>query len=293
LESAYQIPNLVSDSQRIENHYFNLFPSAHLKYALNDKNELGLSYSRRISRARANQLNPFTNYADPFNLRRGNPYLQPEYIHSFDLAYTYESKLFSLTSSIYYRRSKGVISRIKEFYDNNTSAVTYQNMTNRNALGTELVLLFKPYSFWRTSASFNGNLVEYFTDIEGLTNTSGAYVKAKFNSTIEFWKKTASFQVSYGYNGPRVSMQGTVQRKGTLDLAFDKKFSEGNLSLGFRISDLLNQQAFYLDISRENFDQVAYYKWMSRRFFVTASYKFGKVEFKNKNKAADSNSSSD
>ncbi len=293
LESAYQIPNLVSDSQRIENHYFNLFPSAHLKYALNDKNELGLSYSRRISRARANQLNPFTNYADPFNLRRGNPYLQPEYIHSFDLAYTFESKIFSLTSSVYYRRSKGVISRIKEFYDNNTSAVTYQNMTNRNALGTELVLLFKPYSFWRTTASFNGNLVEYFTDVEGLTNTSGAYVKAKINSTIEFWKNTASFQVSYGYNGPRVAMQGTVQRKGTLDLAFDKKFNDGNFSLGFRISDVLNQQAFYLDISRENFDQVACYKWMSRRFFITASYKFGKVEFKNKNKVDDSNSSSD
>ena len=88
-------------------------------------------------------------------------------------------------------------------------------------------------------------------------------------------------------------MQGTVQRKGTLDLAFDKKFNDGNFSLGFRISDVLNQQAFYLDISRENFDQVAYYKWMSRRFFVTASYKFGKVEFKNKNKVDDSNSSSD
>ena len=88
-EQANQIPDLVSDSVSVPNRYFNLFPSAHLKYALNDMNEFGLSYSRRISRARANQLNPFTNYSDPFNLRRGNPYLQPEYIHSFDLAHTY------------------------------------------------------------------------------------------------------------------------------------------------------------------------------------------------------------
>ena len=293
VEKAFQTPNLVSDSLRIENSYFNLFPSAHLKYAFDDKNELGLSYSRRISRARANQLNPFTNYADPFNLRRGNPYLQPEYIHSFDLAYLFEGKKFSLSTSIYYRRSQGVISRIKEFYDNNTSAVTYQNLSNTNALGTEWIFTFKPYDFWRTTASFNGNLIEYYTDISGLDNTTGAYMKAKINSTFEFWKKTGSFQISYGYNGPRVSVQGVVQRKGTFDMAFEKKFMEGNLSLGLRVSDLFDQQAFYMDLYREDINQEAYYKWMSRRVFITFRYKFGKVEFQKKGTTVNNANGSD
>ena len=282
LEQAYQIPELLSDGASIPNTYFNAFPSAHIKYALNDRNEFGLSYSRRISRARANQLNPFTNYADPFNLRRGNPYLQPEYIHSFDLAYTFEQKIFSISSSIYYRRSQGVITRVKEFYEDNTSAITYQNLNSTNALGTELVMMFKPFNFWRTTASFNGNLVEYYTDLQGLSNTTGAYIKAKFNTVIDFWKNSASFQASYAYNGPRVVVQGTVQRKGTFDLAFEKKFMEGDLVFGVRVSDLFNQQSFYMDAVRENFQQVAYYKWMSRRVFLTFNYKFGKIEFKNK-----------
>ena len=241
-----------------------------------------MSYSRRISRASAGQLNPFTNYADPFNLRRGNPYLKPEYIHSFDLAYTFEKKTFSISSSLYYRRSVGVISRVKEFYEDNTSAITYENLSSTNALGTELVLMFKPFPFWRTTASFNGNLVEYYTDLQGLSNTTGAYVKAKFNTVLEFWNKTASFQASYGYNGPRVMIQGTVQRKGTFDRAFEKKFLEGNMAFGLRVSDLFNQQSFYMDAVREDFQQVAYYKWMSRRVFITFNYKFGKIEFKNK-----------
>ena len=282
LEQAYQIPELISEGASIPNTYFNAFPSAHIKYAFNERNELGLSYSRRISRARAGQLNPFTNYADPFNLRRGNPYLQPEYIHSFDFAYTFEKKTFSISSSLYYRRSVGVITRVKEFYEDNTSAITYQNLSSTNALGTELVMMFKPFPFWRTTASFNGNLVEYYTDLQGLSNTTGAYVKAKFNTVLDFWKKTASFQASYGYNGPRVMIQGTVQRKGTFDLAFDKKFLKGNMAFGLRISDLFNQQSFYMDAVRENFQQVANYKWMSRRVFLTFNYKFGKIEFKNK-----------
>ena len=282
LEQAYQIPELLSDGASIPNTYFNAFPSAHIKYAINERNEFGLSYSRRISRARANQLNPFTNYADPFNLRRGNPYLQPEYINSFDLAYTFEKKIFSISSSIYYRRSQGVITRVKEFYEDNTSAITYQNLNSTNALGTELVMMFKPFNCWRTTASFNGNLVEYYTDLQGLSNTTGAYIKAKFNTVIDFWKNSASFQASYAYNGPRVVVQGTVQRKGTFDLAFEKKFMEGDLAFGVRVSDLFNQQSFYMDAVRENFQQVAYYKWMSRRVFLTFNYKFGKIEFKNK-----------
>lgn len=282
LEKAFQIPELHSDGASIPNIYFNAFPSAHIKYALNERNEFGFSYSRRISRARAGQLNPFTNYADPFNLRRGNPYLQPEYIHSFDFAYTLEKKIFSISSSLYYRRSVGVISRVKEFYDNNTSAMTYENLSSTNALGTEVVLLFKPLPFWRTTASFNGNLVEYYTNLQGLSNATGAYVKAKFNTALDFWKKTASFQASYGYNGPRVMIQGTVQRKGTFDLAFEKKFLKGNMAIGLRVSDLFNQQSFYMDAMRDNFQQVAYYKWMSRRVFLTFNYKFGKIEFKNK-----------
>ena len=281
-EQANQIPDLVSDSVSVPSRYFNLFPSAHLKYAFNDKNEFGLSYSRRISRARANQLNPFTNYSDPFNLRRGNPYLKPEYIHSFDLAYTYERKALSLSTSIYYRRSEGVITRIKEFYDDNTSAITYQNLSNTNAFGTEVVLMVKPYPFWRTTASFNGNIVEYFTDSQGLSDATGAYMKAKFNTVFDFWKKTASLQASYGYNGPRVVVQGTVQRKGTFDIAFDKKLMDGDMALGFRVSDLFNRQSFFMEATRGDFQQIAYYKWMSRRIFVTFSYKFGKMDFKKK-----------
>ena len=77
-------------------------------------------------------------------------------------------------------------------------------------------------------------------------------------------------------------IQGTVQRKGTFDLAFEKKFLEGNMAFGLRVSDLFNQQSFFMDAVRENFQQVAYYKLMSRRVFLTFNYIFGNIEFKNK-----------
>jgi outer membrane receptor protein involved in Fe transport len=283
-EQAYQIPNLISDSIRIVNDYFNFFPSAHVRYELKPKSELSLSYSRRIKRASANELNPFTNYSDPFNLQRGNPNLSPEYIHSFDLAYSLEKKKFTLSSALFYRQSNGVISRFKEFYPDNTSAVTYLNIAQTNALGAELILMFKPSAAFRSTVSYNGNYTWYFANQPAIPNRQGFNHNVKWNTSYEFWKKTATLQLSVNYNGPRVTVQGIAQRRGPVDLAFEKKLANGNWTLGTRVTDIFNRQGFYFIVDRPGVYQTGEFKWLTRRIYVSVSYKFGKLEISNKAK---------
>ena len=283
-EKAYQIPNLISDSTRIVNDYFNFFPSAHLRYELKPKSELSLSYSRRIKRASANELNPFTNYSDPFNLQFGNPNLRPEYIHSFDLSYSLEKKKLTLTSALFYRHSNDVISRFKEFYPNNTSAVTYMNIAQTKALGGELILMFKPSPSLRSTLSYNGNYTWYVTNQVNFPNRQGFNHNVKWNTSYEFWKKTATLQLSVNYNGPRVTVQGIAQRRGPIDLAFEKKLANGNWSLGARVTDIFDRQGFYFVVDRPDLYQMGEFKWLTRRVYVSASYKFGKLEISNKAK---------
>ena len=287
-EKAYQIPNLISDSIRIVNDYFNFFPSAHLRYELKPKSELSLSYSRRIKRASANELNPFTNYSDPFNLQRGNPYLSPEYIHSFDLAYSLEKKKLTVTSALFFRQSNGVISRFKEFYPDNTSAVSYMNIAQTKALGGELILMFKPSPSLRSTLSYNGNYTWYKTNMAGFPDRQGFNHNVKWNTSYEFWKKTATLQLSVNYNGPRVTVQGIAQRRGPIDLAFEKKLANGNWSLGARVTDIFDRQGFYFEVDRPGVYQVGEFKWLTRRVYVSASYKFGKLEISNKAKQSGS-----
>lgn len=286
LEQAYQIPNLISDSIRIVNDYFNFFPSAHMRYELKPKTELSLSYSRRIKRAAADELNPFTNYSDPYNLRVGNPYLSPEFIHSFDLGYSLEKKRFSLTSSLYYRNSTGVISRVKEFYNNGTSAVTFMNIAQTKALGFESVLMFKPIPTLRSTVSYNANYTWYITNQASLPNRQGFNHNVKWNTSYEFWKKTATVQLSVNYNGQRVTVQGIAQRQGPVDIAFEKKFSNGKWTVGTRVTDVFNKQGFYFLVDRPGVQQVGEFKWLTRRVYVSAIYKFGKLEISNKAKGS-------
>ncbi len=283
LEKAYQIPDLISDSIRIVNDYFNFFPSGHMRYALTEKSEISLGYSRRITRAAAADLNPFTSYADPYNLRRGNPYLQPEFIDSYDLGYANEIKKVTFTVSLYYRHNTHIISRIKEFYDNNTSAMTFINLDASHNFGSEAVVIVKPFKWWRNTLSANANYFQFVDDNATANwNVNGISWSAKYSGAVDFWKKTATVQLNVNYNSPRNSVQGRVQRKGPVDLSFEKTFKDGKWSLGCRVTDIFNKMGFYMDLNQPTVQQTSSFKWLTRKYFVTFSYKFGKLEISNK-----------
>jgi outer membrane receptor protein involved in Fe transport len=282
LEQSYQIPNLISDSIRIVNDFFNFFPSAHIRYAFTPKSEVSLSYSRRINRAGSRNLNPFTNYSDPYNLQRGNPNLQPEYIDSYDLGYTNERKKVTLTTSIFYRYTTGVITRIKEFYADNTSAVTYANIDKSYSFGTEMIFIVKPTTWWRNSISGNANFIQY-DDNSTVLNRSGFNWNLKYSGTFDFWKKTASIQINGTYNAPRITVQGTARRRGAIDISGEKKFKDGMFSVGFRVSDVFNRQGFEMQVNQPTIRQDVEFKWLTRKYFVTFTYKFGKIEISKKN----------
>jgi outer membrane receptor protein involved in Fe transport len=281
-EQSYQIPNLISDTIRIVNDFFNFFPSAHVRYAFTPKSEVSLSYSRRINRAGSSNLNPFTNYSDPYNLQRGNPNLQPEYIDSYDLGYTNERKKVTLTTSIFYRYTTGVITRIKEFYADNTSAVTYANIDKSYSFGTEMIFIVKPTTWWRNSISGNANFIQY-DDNTNSFNRSGFNWNLKYSGTFDFWKKTASIQINGTYNAPRITVQGTARRRGALDISGEKKFKDGMFSVGFRVSDIFNRQGFEMQVNQPTIRQDVEFKWLTRKYFITFTYKFGKLEISKKN----------
>ena len=278
-EFAEQIPYLVDYDLEVTNTYLNLFPSAHVKYKIGGKSELSLSYSKRINRAKSRQLNPFTSYADPYNLRSGNPFLQPEYINSFDLGYSYSSKKFIFSNSVFHRRTKDVISRVKTYYDNNVSLVSFQNIDRSFSTGVETIIIYKPFSWMKNTASFNGNYIEYEND-DTLTDwsNSGFNWSVKYILSVELWKKTATFQMNAKYNARRIVPQGIIKPRMSVDLAFEKRFYKNKLSIGARVTDVFNTKGFDIELDQTGIRQTANYKWLTRRIYLTVSYRWGKFD---------------
>jgi outer membrane receptor protein involved in Fe transport len=278
LEQALVRPELLTTNEKYTNDYFSFFPSAHFSYELPKKGEFFLSYSRRINRPSANNLNPFTEYSDPFNLRTGNPALRPEYINSFELGYNKNWKKLNVNTTGYYRYSTDVIQRIRTFYEDGTGATTYDNLDNTINFGLEAVAMYRPLPIWRNTLS--GNVYQTFlqTSNPDLMNNSGIIWSAKVASSIDLFNRTTTLQVNLRYNSPRVMPQGIVQFKPALDASIQRLFLDKKLVVSLRVSDIFDWQGFYMDLNTPNVRQESTFKWQSRRVFISLSYKFGKME---------------
>ena len=280
-EYAEQTPYLINTGEKFKNKYLNIFPSAHLKYDLSKVSQLSLSYSRRINRAKSRQLNPFTSYADPFNLRRGNPELQPEYIDSYDLGYSFNEKKINFSFSVFHRRTKDVINRVKYYYDNNTAVVTYDNIDRSESTGFESIIVYKPFKWLRNTLSINGNYINYTNSDESVDwNNDGINWGLKYILTVDFWKKTMSAQINANYNAPRTTPQGIVQPRAGIDFSLEKRLLDNRLSVAARVTDVFNTKGFELELIQEGVSQKSEYKWLTRRFYLTVSYRIGKFENK-------------
>jgi outer membrane receptor protein involved in Fe transport len=282
-EYVLQDPRLLSENKIFTKEYAQLYPSAHVRYATSSKSEISLGYSRRINRPSAGDLNPFTNYSDPFNLRRGNPDLSPEFIHSIDFGYTQTFKAMSITGNVYYRYTTDVIQRVKIFYDDNTAAVTMANLDQSQTLGAELVLQIRPTTWWRNTISFNGNYIDYANSAVGSDwNNNGFYWGVKYNGSVDFWKKTATFQLNASYNGPRVTAQGVIYLWNFVDMAVQKHFLDKKLTVGLRWADVFNIKGFKMRVDQPDLQQFSNFNFQTRRIYLTLTYKFGKMEFSQK-----------
>lgn len=285
-EFAIQNPQLLSSLINYRSTYLNIFPSAHLKYDLSKKSEIGLSYSRRINRPSSDQLNPFISYADPFNLRGGNPKLKPEYIDSYDFSYSLTKEKIILSMSAYYRRTTDVINRVKYYRSDNTSIVTNENIDKSESTGFEAILIYKPYKWMKNTFSFNGNYINYTnSDPSTNWNNDGFNWGVKYTLNVEFWKKTASLQASGNYSAPRVTPQGIFQRGNMVALGVEKRMFDNKFLIGVRVTDLFNTLNTTIKLDSDGVQQNTEFKWLTRRVFFTLTYKFGQFDKKKLPKA--------
>ncbi|MGY0035063.1 outer membrane beta-barrel family protein [Pedobacter sp. NJ-S-72] len=142
LRGEYSAVNsrLITTGESIPNHYFKVYPTLHLSYKLQDNKELQLNYSRRVRRPEADELNPFAEYADPTNIRVGNPHLLPELINSVEAGYLWRKNGISLMPGIYYRYTMNRFTAITEALNDSVLVTRQQNLANDRAFGADVVV---------------------------------------------------------------------------------------------------------------------------------------------------------
>ncbi|WP_162339678.1 outer membrane beta-barrel family protein [Cyclobacterium salsum] len=270
--------NTLLKQNELENqqNFTNLFPTLHSSYKLADNFSLQGGYSRRISRPRLFDLNPFYNIRNNFSIRTGNPDLLPELTDSYEITGILDFELLSLSSSVYHRYITQTVENVTTFEDN-VGITMPMNIGTNKATGVELNGKFTPNEWLSLSGDFNYN---YF-------NREGTFEASPFDFTADQWsaRLTSKFDLPADFTleliGNYQSAYQTFQRKisgyALADIGIRKKIMKGKTILNLSIRDAFASRIFETETVQNNFSQ---YDYRLRGRFITfgISYGFGKGE---------------
>jgi outer membrane receptor protein involved in Fe transport len=261
-----------------DNQYFNIFPSAYITRNLGKEQEIFISFSRRINRPNVQSLNPFIDYSDPLNIRVGNPQLMPEYINSYEIGYNKAWKIVSLNSTIYYRNTSNVISRVRTVDNTGVSTITFKNLATAESYGIELVARIQPTNWWDITISGNTfqNTING-SNIDADLNNSTFTWNGKILSNVRFWKN-AAVQLSGSYNAPFATPQGKTIAFYAVDLGFKKDISP-KATITLNVSDIFDWRQFGINQATSTFNADFIRKRESRVATLSFTYKFGGKDF--------------
>lgn len=228
-----------TDAVRIRRDYFRVYPTMHADYELTAAEQLRASYSRRIQRPSAQDLNPYTIYNDPLNLRRGNPFLRPEVTDSFEVSWQRRKGGNFYSLSAYFRTSRDGVTDVVQDIGGNVFLNTRANLATSERVGMEAVVsgrLTKNLTY-NASGGFLWNQID--PRQAGVSQRrSGTTGTARASLT---WQPSAKdlVQLNGNFSGPQLIAQGYYKSVGQVTVGYRRKIDE-RFSLTFTGQNILD-----------------------------------------------------
>ncbi|UAB82553.1 TonB-dependent receptor [Marixanthomonas sp. SCSIO 43207] len=267
---------LTNTNEANAQNFTDLFPSVHTSYKISEGFSLQAGYSRRIFRPRLWDLNPFFNIRNNFNIRVGNPDLQPEFTDSYELTSIYKIGDASLSSSLYHRYTTDVVERVSTFDDNVTFSRP-ENIGTNATYGFETNGKYSPANWLSFNGDFNFNYFERNGSFENQNfDFDGSQWSARLGAKVDL-PADFDLELTGNYQSSFETIQGEQSGFASMDLGLRKKIFKGKIVANLGIRDVFAsriQERFVNQPTFETYD----YSLRGRFFTFGLSYGFGKGE---------------
>lgn len=268
-------------SETFKDDILTVYPSAYLTYNPSDKNSFNFNYSRRVDRPSIGQINPIREWSTPTIDSEGNATLVPQFTNSFELNYTRNTKIGSITSGVFFRRIEDEITRVVLTSPDNANKqlLTYDNFDNNNAYGIELSGNLDFTKWWGA----NFGVDAYFKKVKGtVENNLGLMELAEVDATIfnarvnNTFKIVKNFRMQWFamYRGQDAGLQFTRKPMWKTDIGASLNVLKGKGTISVRSSDIFNSMKFEFEGDKPN-PSHGQFSWESQSVYVGFNYKFG------------------
>ena len=215
----------------------NLFPSAYLRYAINDKWALTTKYAMRITRPTFQDLNPAITYVDTLSYTRGNPYLLPEIRNSIELKLTFRE--YAGLGFSYTNKSKAQSWYIEQDPYNPTVTMASQRNIDRSDVYTiDLLLPYqnkaKTLTAYMTTGVIHTVSNDKYANVVKLRHPMW-YIYSGIDATLPYQLK---FNTNIGYFTKGVNNIFNVEPMFRMDAGLQRNFCDDKLNVSLMWNDI-------------------------------------------------------
>jgi outer membrane receptor protein involved in Fe transport len=259
----------------IRNNYLSLYPSFGISYELDQTQNFNFSYSKRINRPEADQLNPFPEFIDPRNAEGGNPNLKPEQIHSFEFSYQKIDNKFTYTPTLFYRYKYNAFAPVANLYGDSIIIITTENLSNQQSAGIESIVSGKLFVWW----NFDLSASLFYNEING-TNPGYSNNRSTISGLVEMFSlfkltKKTSLQLNLSYNSSVLTPQGRKEPIFYANVGYKQLLFSDQLSITFAISDMFDTYKESWKLETPELNQSTKLYRMEPVFYLGFSWRFG------------------
>lgn len=266
-----------------DNSYDNILPSIILSKKTNMFSSIKLSYNQRIQRPSLFYINPYRNDIDRRNVSTGNPKLEPEVVHQFELGYNTFVKGLVISTAVYYRNTRDLIERIVLVNSEGVAESAFENIGINNSVGLNVFASKTIKKVWTIRGNFNLFTYNAESELANYDLTNDGIQFNCFASTSYTFKKGWKAEAFGFYRAPERTLQGEKTSFWMTSVGFQKEFWEKRASLGIRIVDPFTvNKIFRTDLVGDDFNQNSEFSLPFQSFGLNFRYTFGKLDFKAK-----------
>jgi outer membrane receptor for ferrienterochelin and colicin len=268
--------------------YNNLAPSLIISHSFKNKQTLKFAFSYRLERPDFRDLNPFMNLSDPHNISTGNPNLQPEIGHNYELSY---SKVFEkgavVNLSFNVQRNSPDIKSYSRYYatykigDSVYKDVTLSSRANVAVEVRPGINLFASIPITKElNVRTNVQLFERHIKNVNATPAITNGFAARMNANIGYqFSKTLATEIFGNYNSG-MKWQGRRPSSFSYTMAVRKQFRNNKGSIGFVAVNPFNKYINQKTLQETStFTTTIFQQLPYRSFGLSFTCKFGKLKF--------------
>ncbi len=260
--------------------YLNLFPTVFVQYQLNQNNQFGFAFTKRIDRPNYQDQNPFIYQLDAFNSEQGNPYLIPQITYGAELSYTYK---YATSIKVQYGVTSNYIEQLTYQIGKNT-IMTPQNAGTRKMLNISISSPVPVNNWWNMYVSVSPFYQSYAVTLNGFgtienRSQSSWGMNGYMSQNFSLGKKWNA-DISAWYNFQNATTIYQSKALGSINLGVSKKIFKDQATIKLGITDLLNTQRWEQTAITNTLNLRTYRKWESRNISVSFSVRFGNNKIK-------------